>query len=246
MLGGIFGILVTALAPQAAWMGVDDPAHVTGACVLLGMGAMFASVVRCPLTSLIMIFEMTRNYSLILPLMAGNMLSYYLARNLRRVSLYNALLLQDGITLRRMPSYQGAQDYQNLPVAAIMTHDVVCLDGTRGPGENLARLRTLDRKFHGYPVTSNGVFQSVIMHRELEQAARESPDKSLAELTDGQKTEWISPDTSIRDAARLMIARDYGQLPVCSPSDSGKLLGWITLNDIARQQNAVDLALERR
>lgn len=245
MLGGLFGALITHLGTISPWLKVENPEHVAGACVLLGMGALFASVVRCPLTSIIMIFEMTRNYSLMLPLMAGNMLSYYLARRLHRVSLYNALILQDGITLKRMPTYQGAQDYQNLPVAAIMTHEVVSLDGNQTAQQNLDSLATTGQRFHAYPVLIDDIFRAVILHRELMAAAAGPSDTPLATLLSGHKSTVIMPDTSIREAAHLMIAKSYGQLPVCGAHDPGKLLGWITLHDIARQQNAVETGMGR-
>ena len=117
------------------------------------MGAMFAAVVRCPFTSLIIIFEMTGNYSLILPLMAGNMLAWQIARHLQPVSIYNALLLQDGITLRKLPGYRGAQDYRKLPVQTIMTHEVFVLRADRDARRpRSSGSRTEDKRFHAYPV----------------------------------------------------------------------------------------------
>jgi len=110
MLGGIIGTILTL-------MDVSDQAtnsEIIGGCVLLGMGAMFGSVIRCPFTSLFMIFELTGNYTLILPLMFGNILSWQIAKKLGSVSLYNALLIQDKINIRQFPSYRGSQDYRNL------------------------------------------------------------------------------------------------------------------------------------
>ena len=69
MLGGIFGVGLLALHRHLGLFGgLPENQDIIGACVLLGMGAMFASIVRCPITSLVIIFEMTRNYSFILPL----------------------------------------------------------------------------------------------------------------------------------------------------------------------------------
>src|SRR5690606_25673400 len=98
-------------------------------------------------TSLIIIFEMTGNYSLILPLMAGNMLAWQIAKRLQPVSIYNSLLLQDGITLRTLPGYRGAQDYRKLPVQTIMTHDVFVLRGGEPPAAALKRIAHEDMRF---------------------------------------------------------------------------------------------------
>ena len=122
MLGGLIGVGLADLEHLGNWIpAFPADTKVIGGCVLLGMGAMFAAVVRCPFTSLIIIFEMTGNYSLILPLMAGNMLAWQIARHLQPVSIYNALLLQDGVTLRKLPAFRGAQDYRKLPVQTIMS-----------------------------------------------------------------------------------------------------------------------------
>jgi CIC family chloride channel protein len=70
-----------------------------GAFALVGMGAVFAGIIRAPITSVLIIFEMTGSYGLILPLMIANMSSFALARHWRHLPIYEALLLQDGVIL---------------------------------------------------------------------------------------------------------------------------------------------------
>jgi CIC family chloride channel protein len=239
MLGGLIGAGLANLHHLGDWIPqfpADD--KVIGGCVLLGMGAMFAAVIRCPFTSLSIIFEMTGNYSLILPLMAGNMLAWQIAKGLRPVSIYNALLIQDGVTLRRLPAYRGAQDYGKLPVKAIMTPDVFRLRADESFGDASKRLRAARAIYHAYPVTdADGSLAGVITRHEVE----ENPSETLVgESLKEQKLLTVTSETSIRDAANRMIARDFQQVPVVSSGDSKKLLGWLTLNDIARQQNAVE------
>ncbi len=89
MLGGSIGYLVREFitgSPQSV-----------GAFALVGMGAFFAGAVRAPMTSILIIFEMTGDYAIILPLMISNMLSYTIAARLQPVPIYDALLQQDGI-----------------------------------------------------------------------------------------------------------------------------------------------------
>ncbi|GHC58750.1 chloride channel protein [Roseibacillus persicicus] len=237
LLGALVGIGFTHLHHVGNWVPhfpADD--KVIGACVLLGMGAMFASVIGCPFTSLIIIFEMTGNYDLILPLMAGNMLAWQISKKLRPIEIYNSLLLQDGITLRALPAYRGVRDYRELPVQAIMTHDVFQLKASHTVGECLSRIREADKRFHGYPVVGKGKkLLGVITHHELRE---NEPEVELSTLLTGQKLLSVTPVTTIRDAAHRMIENDYQQVPVVSPADPEKLLGWLTANDIARQQNA--------
>jgi len=91
MLGGFVGCLDVALFHHSA----DS----IGAFALVGMGAVFAGIIRAPMTSVLIIFEMTGSYGLILPLMIANMSAYLLARHWRHMQIYEALLLQDGVVL---------------------------------------------------------------------------------------------------------------------------------------------------
>lgn len=240
MLGGIFGLgLIEVNGVVDLFWGAAD-GHVVAACVLLGMGALFASIIRCPFTSLVIIFEMTRDYNLILPLMAGNMLAYFLSRRLHRVSLYNALLCQDGINLRKMPAYQGARDYQNLPVATIMTYEAVTIPMEKNAAQALAYLQALHKNHHGYPVVDEaGNLRGVVMHHELEEQAERGNETRLGTHLAKQRLITVTPETSIREAAGVMIREDVLQVPVVNKSRPERLLGILTLHDIARQQNTV-------
>ena len=91
MLGGSVGHVAHFLMP--------DHTGNAGAYALVGMGAAFAGIVRTPMTSVIMIFEVTRDYTIIVPLMIANMCSYVLAQKLQRLPIYEALSHQDGITM---------------------------------------------------------------------------------------------------------------------------------------------------
>ncbi|HEY0195750.1 MAG TPA: chloride channel protein, partial [Kofleriaceae bacterium] len=91
MLGGAIGYVDVAV--------FGNPPSTIASFALVGMGAVFAGVIRAPITSVLIIVEMTNGYSLILPLMIANMSAYGLARQLRPVPIYEALLAQDGIHL---------------------------------------------------------------------------------------------------------------------------------------------------
>ena len=70
-----------------------------GAYALVGMGAVFAGIVRAPMTSVLMIFEMTQDYAVIVPLMIANLVSLFISSRLQRQPIYEALAVQDGIHL---------------------------------------------------------------------------------------------------------------------------------------------------
>ena len=70
-----------------------------GAYALVGMGTLFAGIIRAPMTSVFMIFEITQDYQILVPLMVANMLSFVISRHYQPAPVYHALLRQDGVHL---------------------------------------------------------------------------------------------------------------------------------------------------
>ena len=91
MAGGAVGMVVHRIAPFPT----ADP----GAYALVGMGTLFAGIIRAPMTSVFMIFEITQDYQILVPLMVANMLSFVISRHYQPVPVYHALLHQDGVHL---------------------------------------------------------------------------------------------------------------------------------------------------
>ena len=79
----------------------------TSAYALVGMGTLFAGIVRAPMTSVFMIFEITQDYQILVPLMVANMLSFLISSRYQASPIYHALLHQDAVHLPQ-PSARGA------------------------------------------------------------------------------------------------------------------------------------------
>jgi chloride channel protein, CIC family len=111
--GGIFGpslfigAMVGGTVGSLAHMALPRYTADVGAYALVGMGTTFAGIVRVPLTSVIMIFEMTRDYTIIVPLMISNLVSFYVSYKLQRTPIYEALAHQLGIHLPSAATRQG-------------------------------------------------------------------------------------------------------------------------------------------
>ena len=127
--GGIFApalFMGAMLGGSVGYLDVTIFHHSTdaiGAFALVGMGAVFAGIIRAPMTSVLIVFEMTGSYGLVLPLMIANMTAFALARYWRETSIYTALLAQDGIHLphgndRHEPPPPEPLDITALPVDA--------------------------------------------------------------------------------------------------------------------------------
>ncbi|MDP0499963.1 MAG: chloride channel protein [Verrucomicrobiota bacterium JB022] len=238
MLGGIVGILGQYV------IGYDN--EIVGAMAMLGMGAFFAAVVRCPMTSIVIIWEMTRQDSLILPLMLGNIIAWLISSRLQPVPLYDSLLLQDKISLRKLPDYQGDQDWRNLPVSTIMTFEPATVQGSQTVQECLDALKKSGTKHHGYPVVDiDGRLIGMITHHEMCERVATDGQELLTTIMAKREIISVRPETSIRDVAQILVVEDVMQAPVVSATDPQKILGIVTLHDIARQQNQIDQSLGR-
>ncbi len=111
MLGGAVGYLDVTI--------FHHPADTVGAFAVVGMGAVFAGIVRAPITSILIIYEMTGAYGLVLPMMIANMSAFALARYWRHTPVYEALLEQDGIYLDRRHKLRDAGAQHALPAEEV-------------------------------------------------------------------------------------------------------------------------------
>src|SRR5271157_493389 len=109
MLGGTVGTVAHRLLPTYT--------ATAGAYALVGMGAVFAGIVRAPMTSVVMIFEMTQDYAVIVPLMIANLVSLFISSRLQRQPIYDALAVQDGIHL---PTAEMRQRYAQYQIVRVM------------------------------------------------------------------------------------------------------------------------------
>jgi chloride channel protein, CIC family len=124
-----------------------DPSEI-GAFALVGMGAVFAGIIRAPITSVLIIFEITGSYGLVLPLMIADMTAYVLARHLRPVPIYEALLEQDGVHLPHQ--VRSSHALEQVQMAEAVTGTPVTLP------VNLLVTAALER-IAAYPFTSSPV-----------------------------------------------------------------------------------------
>ena len=129
MLGGVVGSVAHGWLP--------DVTGSPGAYALVGMGTAFAGIVRAPMTSVIMIFEITRDYSIIVPVMIANLLSYFISQRLQPEPIYEALLHQDHVHLPPSRAH-----VEGMTVERAMSRDAGDAEGRRpggGPRRPLAR-----------------------------------------------------------------------------------------------------------
>ncbi|MBO0858373.1 MAG: chloride channel protein [Chloracidobacterium sp.] len=235
MIGGAVGLLTK--------FALGDPYIQPEAFALVGMGAVFAGVVRAPVTSIIMIFEMTNNYSIILPLMIANITSYIVAIEFSPTPIYDALLTQDGI---RLPQAER-QALKQLQVSAAMKEDVVTINDDLSVNEAFQYSQELLERRQSYPVIDRASrLVGLITINDLKRAlALDRGDAKLKEVI-GKNLELAHPDQTL-DVAMVKLGRKgLSEMPVVSRKDNSKLLGMITLHDIAEALSKDDEAERSR
>ena len=220
MLGGVVGYA------DVAAFGHEN--HTLGAFALVGMGAVFAGVVRAPITSVLIIFEMTGDYGLVLPLMIANMTAYVLARRWRKASIYEALLEQDGIVLPDDEHPARSPDLGKATVADAMVRDVVTIP-TRTPVVDALKL-VEDRRHTFYPVVrANGSAVGVVRLAVLRAAAGGSSTLTVDELA--QVALSVEARDTLTDAATRLVGSSTGVLLV---EADDAIIGILAKVDIVR------------
>ncbi len=229
MIGGAVGILAQLM--------LGNPLTQPGAFALVGMGAVFAGIVRAPVTSIIIIFEMTNNYSIILPLMVANITSYALATKLSPTPIYDALLLEDGIHLPHTEKHVLRQ----IPVSAAMTRETATMEGDLPVEEVFKLVQTLPTQHRAYPVIDKtGRLTGLVTLNDLKRAMSEGKGDSQLNVIASKKLEHAHPDHMLDTVMIKLGRKGISQLPVVSRKDATKLLGIITLHDVARALAAED------
>ena len=218
MLGGTVGTVAHHLFPAYT--------ATPGAYALVGMGAVFAGIVRAPMTSVVMIFEMTQDYAVIVPLMIANLVSLFVASRLQHEPIYEALAVQDGIHL---PSGARQRDGQR-QVAKVMQPASQLLPAEITVQEALERV--LSSKFRTWLVTDPRGVVGVINFVWLERKLAEGEHKKLGELVDALAFSHVHPDQGLDLALERMGANQIEILPVVNRADVHKLEGIVTLRDV--------------
>jgi CIC family chloride channel protein len=203
------------------------------------MGAVFAGTIRAPITSVLIIFEMTGSYGLILPLMIANMTAYGLARRFRSVPIYDALLEQDGVHLPH-PRAAVKHALEQLRVAEAMTRAPVTLPAGLTVAEALARISAYD--FSTYPVTdADQRFTGIVSEARLRRTLAEGAGRQLVqEIADAG--DYLFPDQPLVRAVVHMNRANVRQLVVLARGDEHRLVGLLTMSDIVRAQARAALA----
>jgi CIC family chloride channel protein len=224
MLGGAFGWLDVELFHHSS--------HVMGAFALVGMGALFSGAVRAPMTSVLIIVEMTSGYDLILPLMISNMTAYLLARRWRRPTIYEALLAQDDINVENQHLVDALERFV-LADLIIRDPSFVTLTPSDTGLDVVKRVASAPSRQCVFPVLDGaGRVVGLVSNEQLRVIASE-PDLlqgvSVAHMMRAPVT--VSTRASLKEAFETMKQESLSEMPVVD--GAGMIVGFIDEGSLA-------------
>lgn len=197
--------------------------------VVGGMSACLAAVVQAPITSILIIFEMTHQFAILPGLALATLLSQIVARSLLKENFYEALLVQDGHRMEHVIPPRDLRSWENLPVSAIAHFQPVVIDGT--DIENFPSILQ-QYSYSRFPVVSENKFAGILTREAMELALSSGNHPKI------EPCPIISPGETIRRAEHLLIESDTGMVIIIDKPESPPL-AVLTLHDLLRAQLAV-------
>lgn len=227
MAGGFFGTVVHNLFPSVT----ASP----GAYGIVGMGAVVSATTHGPLTALLMLFEMTGDYKIILPLMITCIISNMVGRQFLKESIYTLKLVRRGINLEEG---KEVNVLKSIKVSEVMNTEVETITEALGV-EKLAEIISKS-KYNSFPVVSDGnKLTGILSFYDYNEAIFDENLRGLVVAKDIATSDvvTISMDDNLYNALEKITFKDFSILPVVSTDAPTQLMGVLTRRDIMGAYN---------
>ncbi len=223
MLGESYGLATQVIVPSIAIP--------SGACALVGMGAVFAGASQAPISAILILFEMTGNYLIIVPLMITCIISTVVVRKFSKESIYTLKLSRRGIDIHEL---RRSDIMSSITVADAMVRDVVTFSEGVTVNDAEMRIRSDPSYRHrGFPVLNEeGKLAGMVTTKDIVEALSEGKmDMPIREII----TKDIStcfPNDNLKTALQKLGEKNVGRIPVVEREDPQRLAGLITRENI--------------
>jgi len=227
MTGGAFGYLVHTLLPATT--------ATAGAYSLVGMGAVVAATTHGPITAILILFEMTGDYKIILPLMLSCIIASILASQIKRESIYTTKLIRRGTDIR---AGKEVNVMKSLLVEDAMTHEVETISENM-PLRDLLKF-TLSSKHSSFPVVNNeGLLTGILTFQDFKGVIYEEglEDLVVAKEFSTAKVITVNKNENLDTALKKIGFRNIEQLPVVDENNPRKIIGILSRRDIFSAYN---------
>lgn len=233
--GGIFapsiilGALLGSIIGHLSALAFPDWGIIPANFAFVGMGAFFTAVSRAPITSIVMLFELTGNYELVLPLMFACIIANVSAERLKEGSIYRCLLERDGIDIKE---YSSPSYLQRFSVEDAMTKKV---DTIQEDQALVTLIEAFDKTDHsGFPVlNAEKKLVGIVTTQDLHRISNKMKyDDFLVKNIMSTELKVLRPTDNLHTAIIRLYEYKIGRLLVVDDSDCNKLVGIITRSDI--------------
>ena len=222
MAGGFLGTIVHDIFPATT----ASP----GAYSIVGMGAVVSATTHGPITAILMLFEMTGDYKIILPLMIACIISSVAGGQLLRESIYTLKLVRRGVDIR---AGKEVNVLRSMSVKDVMNPQVETVPDDLSLGKLAQKIAK--SKYNSFPVLDEeGRLTGILSFLDYRDAAFDENLRDLVVAKDLATTDLVtvSLDDNLYDALERITLKDFSILPVVSPDDRSKLLGVLSRRDI--------------
>lgn len=196
---------------------------------VVGMSACLGAVVWAPVTGILIVFEMTQEFSLVPALMLGALISQTIARRMNKHNFYDALLEQDGHRLDHVRPPRDLQSWEQFPVSAIANFEPVIVTSL-AEAELVKVLK--NHPYAQFPVVLAEKLQGVLTRGEAENSITEKRAAKLKAATTCLR------DQTIGKLQQLLI-QSHTQFVIVLDHPEGHVVGLVTLHDLLRAQTAM-------
>ena len=227
MLGGTFGSLVHFIFP--------DITATKGAYALVGMGSVIAAAAHAPMTNILILFELTNDYKIILPIMASCIIATSVVRYLSKDSIYTLKLRRRGINIQqgREVSIMGS-----IKVGDVMDRKVETILETT-PFKRILAIFSKSTNSYFPVVNSKHKMVAILSFSDIREVMFEEGLKDLVVAKDLAATDVISlsPKDNLNKALEKFVAIDVAQLPVVDSKNQDRVIGMLSRGDLISAYN---------
>ncbi len=202
---------------------------------VVAMGAVAGAVMQAPLTNILMLFEMTNDYTLILPIMTTCILASYLMQVIHKHSIYFEKLLEKGINIHHG---RELSVLNSILVQDVMDRNVVCIPHDT-PFKRILQTISYSKNLY-FPVTNNdGRMTGILSFSDVREMMLEEGLDNLIVANDlsTKKVFYLTPSKNLNEAMEVFAELDVEQLPVVQEDDPTKVIGMLTRGDVVNVYN---------
>ena len=202
---------------------------------VVAMGAVAGAVMQAPLTNILMLFEMTNDYTLILPIMTTCILASYLMQMINKHSIYFEKLLEKGINIHHG---RELSVLNSILVQDVMDRNVVCIPHDT-PFKRILQTISYSKNLYFPIINNNDQMTGILSFSDVREVMLEEGLDNLIVANDlsTKKVICLTPTNNLNEAMEIFAELDVEQLPVVQGNNPSKIIGMLTRGDVINVYN---------